>query len=527
AVSATLELAEGMPFVLEGTLRAMDAQVARVILLDADGRPAELMSRGGLMCGLEIIDDALIMAARDREHPLFIANTRRARSLFGAGIVGSGVHALVASPIWCKGEVFAVMWIGYDAPRHLDQSSVELFSTLTSQASVLIENARLFGNAERERRRLAAILTSTTDAVLVTDRDERILLVNPAGERAFDVCGDAVRGVCIQDAPLPEVLIDVLRTLADVDDRGGSRPIVREVVLADGRTLYANVSTIVASDGQHLGRVAVMRDITRLKELDELKSEFVSAVSHDVRSPLTLIRGYTTMLSEAGGLTEAQETYVERILRGVAQISELVEDLLDLRRIEAGVDLDYQPCHLGVNVSEAVDARRLRAAAKDVTLRLEVHAAAGVEQIRDSGEGLPIMVSGDAPSLRQAFTNLVDNAIKYTPAGGEVVVTLSVAETEDGHPVGARQAVVRVSDTGIGIAPEDQVRLFERFYRVHRSDVPSVSGTGLGLSLVKSIVERHGGTVEVDSQLNQGSVFTVRLPLLEPAASRPHSTRID
>jgi signal transduction histidine kinase len=122
------------------------------------------------------------------------------------------------------------------------------------------------------------------------------------------------------------------------------------------------------------------------------------------------------------------------------------------------------------------------------------------------------IVSGDAALLRQAITNVVDNAIKYTPSGGEVTVGLSIRAEDEGR---RSRAVVRVSDTGIGIAPDDQVRLFEKFYRVKRRDAPSVSGSGLGLSIVKSIVERHGGEVRVDSELNKGSTFYIILPLSE------------
>ena len=166
--------------------------------------------------------------------------------------------------------------------------------------------------------------------------------------------------------------------------------------------------------------------------------------------------------------------------------------------------LERQPCHLGAVLAEAVDSMRARATTKGVNLRIESVSSSG------SDPDSVAIVSGDAALLRQAITNLVDNAIKYTPSGGKVTVGLSMRS--EGV---RRRAVVHVSDTGIGIAPEDQVRLFEKFYRVKRRDAPSVSGTGLGLSIVKSIVERHGGEVRVDSELNKGSTFYIILPLSE------------
>jgi two-component system phosphate regulon sensor histidine kinase PhoR len=267
--------------------------------------------------------------------------------------------------------------------------------------------------------------------------------------------------------------------------------LTEEVPLPDGRTLYASVSTILSADGERIGRVVVMRDVTHFKELDELKSEFVATVSHDLRAPLTFMRGYTTMLPMVGELNEKQQEYVEKILHGVGQMSNLIDDLLDLGRIEAGVGLERKPCHLGVIMVEAVDGMRARAAAKGLTLRME------------PAEGSAV-IAGDAALLRQSITNLVDNAIKYTLSGGTVTVGLSVRND---------QAVVRVADTGIGIAPDDHVRLFEKFYRVKRRDTASIQGTGLGLAIVKSIVERHGGRVWVDSDLDQGSVFYISLPM--------------
>jgi PAS domain S-box-containing protein len=497
SVSATLELHEGVPFILEGALKATRAQVARIVLLSADGSPYVTMSRGEPRRGLEVLDEALAKAARGVEHPLVIENLARARSLADSGELDGSIKAVVALPIRTKQQVPAVMWVGYDTVRRFGDSDVDILSTLAGQTAVLVENARLFQTAEGERRRLAAILASTTDAVLVTDRENRVLLINPAGERAFGVRGEEISDQKIDRSPLPEALIELFD---EPLDPGEALP--RELSLQDGRTLYANVSAILSANGERIGRVAVMRDITHLKELDELKTEFVNTVSHDLKAPLTYIRGYTAMLPDLGELNQEQREYVGRILRGVIQMSNLVEDLLNLGRIEAGVGLERRPCHLGAVLAEAVDSMRSRAAARRVALRTKP-----MDRPASGMDGIPV-VSGDARLLRQAIGNLVDNAIKYTPAGGTVTVGLTVRTRGRG-----KQAVVTVSDTGIGIAPEDQVRLFEKFYRVKRDDVPDASGTGLGLSIVKSIIERHGGDVWVDSELNEGSTFYVGLPL--------------
>lgn len=488
AVSGTLDLAEGMPLILEGVLSATPATVARMILLSGSGEPQMVMSRGELREGLGALDRALAEAARDTDRPLLVENLARARSLADESTNGL-VRAVIALPVRVKEDVAAVMWVGYGEARKFDDTEIDLLTTLAGQTAALVENARLFQAAEGGRRRLAAILASTSDAVLVTDRNDCILLVNPAAEQAFgvraaDVVGQKVGVTSLADGlaqgleqPLPE-----------------SGALTKEVPLPDGRTLYASISAILSTEGEPIGRVAVMRDITRFKELDDLKSEFVATVSHDLRAPLTFMRGYTTMLPMVGDLTDKQSEYIERILDGVGQMSGLIDDLLDLGRVEAGVGLERKPCHLGAILVEAVDGQRGRAQAKNLELHLEPPDKTAV-------------VSGDVALLRQTVANLVDNAIKYTPEGGAVRVGLVVQD---------EQAIIRVTDSGIGIAPEDQVRLFEKFYRIKRRDTADIPGTGLGLAIVKSIVERHGGRVWVESELNKGSTFHVLLPLGEP-----------
>jgi PAS domain S-box-containing protein len=490
AVSATLELSRGMPFILEGALQATGAQMARIILLSADGEPQVMMSRGESREGLEALDRALVAVVKRRERPLIVENLARAKTLADPKTLNGSIKAAIALPVRTKDRTSAVMWVGYEAVRHFEDLEIDFLSMLASETAVLLENTRLFQAAEGGRRRLAAILDSTTDAVLVTDPEDRILLVNPAAERAFDIAADVVSGQKVEQIELAPALAKAFREPSSPD-----QALTEEIPLLDGRTLYANVSTIFDADGERIGRVAVMRDVTNFKELDEMKSEFLSTVSHDLRAPLMFMRGYANMLLIADRLNDQEREYVKGIMCGVEQINELVGDLLDLGRIEAGVGLERELCRLGGVLIEAVDSMRAQAAAKDVTLRTEPAESAAI-------------VAGDAALLRRAVTNLVDNAIKYTPNGGIVTVGLSVRTDAEED-----RAVIRVTDTGIGIAPDDQVRMFEKFYRIKRRDASDESGTGLGLAIVKSIVERHGGKVWVDSQLHEGSTFYISLPM--------------
>lgn len=491
-VSATLDLSQGISRILEGALQTLQARVSRIVLLSAVGEPQVVIGRGEPVEHIGTLDRVLALAARDARTSIVLDNLRRARLLAGTGPLPDEVQAVVALPVLSKGQPVAVMWVGFDQPRRPEPSELDLLSTLASETAVLIENARLFQLAESERRRLLAILSSTSDAILVTDRDDCLLLVNPAAERALGIPADELVGEKVGQTSLDPALV---RILTEPLSRSG--PLVEEVPLPGGRIFYASASTILSAEGENMGRVVVMRDITHFKELDEMKSEFVATVSHDLRAPLTFIRGYASMLPMAGDLTQKQQEYLDKIFKGIEQMSTLVENLLNLQRIEAGMGLEERPCHIGALLVEAVDGMRARAVAKGLTLRLE------------ATEPAPV-IWGDAMLLRQAIANLVDNAIKYTPSGGTVTVGLQVV---------GQEVHILVSDTGVGIAPEDQVRLFEKFYRIRRRGLEDVPGSGLGLAIVKSIVERHNGRVWVESQLNRGSTFTIALPLRKPSGT--------
>ncbi len=345
-----------------------------------------------------------------------------------------------------------------------------------------------FEAIERERGRLKAILDSTSDAILVTDSRGRLILANPAAEQTFDIKAAEVVTYPLAQVIANEPLVQLLTRPAE--DR---QTVVEEVFLPDGRTLYASAATIADGDGRTIGRVAVMRDITALKELDAMKDEFVATVSHDLRSPLTFMRGYATMIPTIGPLNEKQREFVDKIIGGIDQMSELIDDLLSIGRIEAGIGIEMAPCEVGNLVRTVVAELRGQAEAKNLKLQLELPPT------------LPPIV-GDGALIKRAVANLVDNAIKYTPQGS---VTVRVREKDS-------YLVVSVSDTGIGIAPADQMRLFEKFYRIKRRDTLRIKGTGLGLAIVKSIAERHNGKAWVESKLGEGSTFYLALPKEQP-----------
>jgi len=334
---------------------------------------------------------------------------------------------------------------------------------------------------EAERRQLEAVLTNTEDGVLLVGEnpEEQVILANHAAREAFDM-DDDVTGRPLTEAVQDEILIDVFHR-AKADDE----PAHAEIPLPDDRTLNAHVTPIPG-----VGRVAVMQDITYHKELDRMKSEFVSTVSHDLRSPLTSIKGFADLLPAVGPLNEQQTYFLEKIQGGVENVTEMISDLLDLGRIEAEVRMEMALCDVGEIVEKAVENEQNQAELKEQTLQVQI------------GPDLPAVL-GNPLRLGQAVSNLASNAIKYTPEGGHI----SVSATMEGG-----QVAVTVEDDGIGIPQDDLPHIFERFYRVDKPETANIVGSGLGLSIVKTIVEKHQGRIWVCSREGEGTTFTFVLP---------------
>jgi PAS domain S-box-containing protein len=318
---------------------------------------------------------------------------------------------------------------------------------------------------------------------MVTDQEDRLLLSNPATWRLLGLGAEWVEGQPVEELVKQPELLELIKASS-----GGKQSV--EVALPDGKVYYATASTVLA-EGQRVGRVCILRDITYFKQLDSLKSEFVATVSHDLRSPLTLIRGYATMLDMVGDLNEQQQGYVRKIVSSVEGMTRLVNNLLDLGRIEAGIGLQLEKAPVTDLLERATSALQMLAAQKRVQLSTEI-----LPHTVD-------LVEADQALLQQALHNLIENAIKYTEPGGKVTVRANSRQ---------EQIVFEIRDTGIGISPVDQPRLFEKFFRAARSGAKRSHGSGLGLAIVKSIAERHGGRVWLESQLGKGSTFYISIP---------------
>ncbi len=487
-VASSLTLGDALRPVLEAVV-ANGASSARIILLqEMLPTPVETPVRfaDGLEQDVYIHLDQQILALAEEQERLVMATLSRTRGL----VLDPNLpypESLIALALRHENRYYGVLWAAYNKQRIFSDADLRFISTLASQATLAVANIRLFLTVELSRRQLEAILNSTPDPVLVTDASNRLILANPAAGHLF--------GVTIRRGEKPDFEKTVpLKGLSELLLASSMERHSAEVRMPDGKTYLAMASPMTA-ENKTVGRVCILRDVTQLKEIDTLKSDFVSTVSHDLRSPLTLMRGYATMLETAGALNDQQKNYVKMIVQGVDNMAKLVNNLLDLGRIDFGVGLQVDSIPVLDILERVTGSLQLQAKQKQISL--------GVELPRD----LPHAIEADPALLQQAVYNLVENALKYTPEGGAVTVHLQTSPSA---------LTFAVQDTGIGIQKNDLPRLFEKFYRGTNREALAQRGTGLGLAIVKSIAERHGGKVWVESEPGQGSIFYLEIPLTQP-----------
>ncbi len=394
------------------------------------------------------------------------------------------MRSQLVSPITREDRVIAVISIESKKLNHFTDDHSEFVEKLNARAGVAIDNARLFSEMARERSKLARILSKTADVVIVVDDIGAIELVNASALAAFDL--DAAQTYARQR--LEDVFDhpDLLELYTRATGTGET--VIGEVNLPLERTFYASVAPCPT-----IGWIIVMHDITPLKKTERLKNEIIAAVSHDLKQPLGIMHGFAELLTMTAGDNEQVTAIVPQIQRAIANMKQLIDDQLDLARLESGVQLMVEPVYLRALLGDCIESMQRAANEKSLTITLT------------APESLP-PVCGDTHYLYRVFVNLIVNAVKYTPEHGQVAVSIEPAG--DGVRVSIR-------DNGIGISPEDQSQIFDRFYRVRRPETEGIDGTGIGLAIVKRLVELHHGQIGLESQLGVGSTFSVTLPIYD------------
>ena len=413
-----------------------------------------------------------------------------------------GLISLQLDQMTKTGQVGMLMTNGtYELRQIIRPLNDFLSASKKQQESLRAENRELQIQARiasAEKSHTEAIIFSISDAVIVTNRFEELVLANDAAEKLF-----AFKFAASQRKTIDRVVSDntVVRLIRETRSHGRNFPrkVVERCIVAEGQTRTYNV-TLSCVDGPNnevAGVVAVLHDVTREKEIARMKTDFVSNVSHELKTPLASIKAYVEMLVDGEARDEkTRREFYEIISTETERLHRLIENILNISRLESGVvKVVREAMSLTAVAKQALDVTAPQARTKNVRV---------VEKLAP----MLYQVEADRDMIFQAVLNLLSNAIKYTQPGGTVSITVKSDERRD-------VVVCEVADTGVGIPPADLPHIFDKFYRV-KANSGMAKGTGLGLTLVKHIVETaHGGKLSVASEVGKGSTFSFELPVLK------------
>jgi signal transduction histidine kinase len=439
--------------------------------------------------------------------------------------------SIIAVPLIAQDQILGVLTLSHDDVGYFNDDHLRLLNAIGSQIGIAVHNALLYDQIfsevnrrgellryqELEASKNAAILQSLSDGVVVCGTDGTVLLVNTAAERMLDRSVSDLLTWNLHDM-LKKLIPARPQTIEELDGLLGKpldqheQPRTARVDFRLGpRTISLTLGPVMTTKGELLGVVAVFRDITREVESDRIKTEFIGTVSHELRTPMTSIKGYTQLLAmgSLGEINDTQREFLGTIQNNAERMIIIINDLLDITKIETGsVELDIHPHHLAEILSSVIGEQQAAISARDHELSINMAAS------------LPLALV-DGRSLHKIIANLLSNAVKYTPRAGKIVleareVTLDALPPEVVERLRPARRWVRVdiSDSGVGIAPEELERVFERFYRTDNPLKIEAGGTGLGLSLVRSLVYLLGGDIWVRSTLNEGSTFSLVIPAM-------------
>lgn len=431
--------------------------------------------------------DATPIRSMNQHRPLLIEDLRSNPAASPCPLV---MRTHLSVPIRHDGAVIGVISLESRRVNAFNMHHLAFLNRLAARAAVSLSHAHLYSQAALERSKLAIILADTADVVVVVNEDNQLMLVSESARAVFSLPFEQA----ITGEPFQAVFAHTALAAAFARAHQNDARTIQEVSLADGRVYHAQFSR-----QSGIGWIIVMHDITPLKAIDQAKNDLLDTVSHDLKHPLQSIRGYIDLLMilYPDLFAEGQaKLFVEKALHSVADMRDLLDDFVEFAKSENGLQLEIEVVSIHDIVGECAANLLPLASQREIVVQL------------DFAADLPF-IEADAARLRQIFTNLISNAIKYTRPSGTVWIS-AVALGES--------VTVTVRDDGIGISPEDQAHVFDRFFRVRRLETENVEGTGLGLGIVKRMVEAHHAQIGMESRLGEGSTFTVRLPLRQPTS---------
>jgi signal transduction histidine kinase len=456
------------------SLWLLDETQTRLRVLANVGTTREILSSFQVEVGQGIVGHVVATG-----EPMFTNEASRHPLHFREVDIRTGflTYSLLCVPLVFRDRVIGALQLLNKLDGPFTEDDVARAGSIATAVAIAVSNAQLFADAASREQLLATMLEHNGNPTIITDREERLVLLNQRARELFHLSEEVMGQVLSDVIPIP----DLIAMAAGGHDAAATQR--QELHLEDATVWLCTAAPIPA-----YGRIFVLQDITYLKDLDSAKSNFVATVSHDLRAPLNSIVGFAKALSEVGPVNAQQQEFANRIADMAERMTNLVTALLDIARVDARLERVREDCDIEAVIRNVLTELQGQALSRDIELAVNV--------IRR-----PTSLICDPTQLHQAISNLVDNAIKYSPRGGRVEV--NVDSTPD-------DTFVRVSDSGRGISAKDVPYIFDKFYRVKEKGQPS--GAGLGLALVRSIAEAHGGAIQVESAENQGSTFILQLP---------------
>ncbi len=396
-------------------------------------------------------------------------------------VISSAVRSHMSVPVTREDRVIAVITLESRSLNAFTDEHADFVSKLAARAGVAIDNARLYAESVLEREKLARILSAIADVVIVVGNDNRVVLMNQSALAVLQLPTDRdYVGMLFTDALEGTPLLSLFRRV-----RLSEQIAAEEVQIGEDRTFYAEFAPHA-----DIGWIIILHDITPLKQTDELKRELVATVSHDLKQPLSVMSGSLELLQMSSQLDARGSDLAVMISMSIEHMRHLIDDVLDLAKIESGMELQIDPVPVVPLLRDCLE--RILPLAQIKAMQIETDVAPNLPQL-----------AGDRQRLLQIFSNIIGNAVKYTPPSGHVYISVENADCN---------LRFIVQDDGLGISPEDQAHIFDRFYRVRRAETEGIEGTGLGLAIVKKLIDVHNGQIGLESSLGEGTTFYVTLP---------------
>ena len=488
-----------------GFIRTLDRENENMLVRVARGLRSPEFLAGLAPIGSERRNVSRIVF--ETKEPYICVDVRKNPIYKNRSMEREGVISTAAAPVMSRNRVLGIMVVGSRRLHRFRTREIKLLMAFGSQLGAALENAELYQEVARSKAYIENLVENAADLIISTDLEDRILTWNRGAETLFGYRKDEVIGKHLSILLPLERFHELEEMRAKVEISGALRDIEVRSKRKDGAMIYLSlsVSPIRDVEGKIAGFLRIAKDITekkryeqRLKELDKMKSDFVSNVSHELRTPLTSIKGSVDNMLDGltGSLNEKQVRYLTRIKSNTDRLSRLINDLLDLSRIEAG-RVEVRPTSLTLTALAEEVAEQVKALAAEKRIQIEVPSS-----------DPRITAWADRDKVTQILTNLIGNAIKFTPQNGKINVALE----SDGD----EHVQISIADTGPGILPEERNKIFSKFYQVANLEKQKPRGSGLGLAISKALVEMHGGKIWVESELGKGSTFYFTLPAQQP-----------